>query len=82
MNWKELKDFCNSLNDEQLKKKVILWREEEAINAIEVEKLEEDHYVCPDSGEEGCYPLSEANEDLEDLKKVYEKGDPILSEDF
>lgn len=82
MNWKELKDFCNSLDEKQLKRRVILLREDEAINHIEAEKLEEDYYICPDADDEGCYPLSEATEPLEYLEKVYEKGDVILWEDF
>jgi hypothetical protein len=82
MTWKELKDFCNSLDEKQLERNVILWREDEAINNIEAEKLPEDRYICPDACDEGCYPLSEASEPLEDLKKVYEKGDAILWEKF
>ena len=39
INWSELKEFCNSLNEEQLKKKVVLWREDEAISNIGVMEL-------------------------------------------
>ena len=31
MTWKELKEFANSLPENELDKKVILWREDEAI---------------------------------------------------
>jgi len=82
MNWTELKEFCNSLDEAQLKKKVILWREDEAISDIDSMKLEEDHYINPDMHEEGCYPESEALEPIDQLKKVYKKGDPILWEIF
>ena len=85
MNWRELKEFCNSLDEKQLKRKVVLWREEEAVNDIEAMALEADHYIGED--EEGCYTLADAGIDIEEveqkeLKKVYEKGDPILLEDF
>ena len=80
MNWKQLKEFCNSLDEEQLERKVILWREVEAISAIDAMKLQEDHYIGED--EEACYPESEAKEPLDNLKKMYQKGDPILWEDF
>lgn len=80
MKWIKLKDFCNSLNDEQLQKKVIVWREDEAISRINAELLPEDQYIG--DGEEGCYPESEVSEPIETLKKVYSKGDPILWEKF
>lgn len=81
MNWRELKDFCNSLNEEQLEKQVIIWREDEAIANISPMVLEEDYYMDPEE-DEGCYPESEASSPIESLKKVYEKGDPILTEEF
>lgn len=80
MKWIKLKEFCNSLNEEQLKKKVIVWREDEAISRINAELLTEDQYIG--DGEDGCYPESEASEPIETLKKVYSKGDPILWEKF
>ena len=80
MNWRELKEFCNTLPEEQLERKVILWREDEVINKIEPKLLEEDFYIGED--EDGCYPASEAEEPIELLKKVYSKGDAILEEDF
>lgn len=85
MEWKKLKEFCNSLDEKQLEKKVVIWREGEAISDISPDLLTEDHYIG--DGEEGCYPLSDAGIDLEEakemeLKKVYEKGDPILFEEF
>ena len=93
MNWKELKDFCNSLPESELEKKVILWREEEAITKITAEQLEEDNYVLIDSEEDGCFPekeaLSQIKNNLEEFpkglkhfKKVYNKGNPILYENF
>jgi len=80
MKWIKLKEFCNSLNDEQLQKKVIVWREDEAISNINAELLLEDQYIG--DGEDECYPESDAREPIENLKKVYSKGDPILWEAF
>ena len=85
MNWKALKEFCNSLDEKQLKRKVVLWRENEAVTYIEAMALEADHYIGED--EEGCYTLSDAGIDIKEveekeLKRVYEKGNPILWEDF
>lgn len=90
MIWKELKEFCNGLNEAQLEKKVILWREDEAISAIYAESLDEDYFNYEDS--EGCVPESEAKEmaedesefpnGMDDFEKVYDKGDPILHEEF
>ena len=85
MTWNELKEFCNSLPQEQLERKVILWREDETINKIEAEQLSEDHYIG--ENDEGCYPLSDANLTVDDvdrlgLKKVYSIGFPILWAQF
>jgi hypothetical protein len=82
INYRELKEFCNSLEEKQLEENVALWQEEGLISDISVMKLEEDHYICPDSGEDGCYPLSEASEPIESLKKVYSVGYPVLCENF
>ena len=77
MNWRELKDFCNSLSEEQLEKKVIIWREEETLTKIHPEILQENYYLCPEE-DDGCYPESAAIQPIEDLTKVYDKGDPVL----
>jgi hypothetical protein len=84
MNWKQMKEFANGLSDEQLEKDVILWREESAISKIDPDILKEDHYF-DEKEDEGCYTLSEAGISIEEaqekgLKKVYDKGDPILFE--
>jgi len=82
MNWSDLKKFCNSLSEQQLENKVIMWREDEAINKIEAETLSENHYADPELGENICFPESEASAPIENLEKVYDKGFPILMEDF
>lgn len=80
MTWNELKEFCNSLPEDQLDKKVVMWREDDAINNIETELLQEDHYMGED--DDFCYPESEAQYPISELKKVWSKGDAILWEKF
>ena len=84
MNWNELKDFCNKLSETELKEKVILWREDEAITDIIAEQLQEDHYIKRENPEDGCFPVSECK-DLEPetkIKRVHVKGYPVLHEVF
>jgi hypothetical protein len=85
MTWKELKEFANSLDEKQLDKNVVLWREDEAVNDINAENLKEDYYIGDD--DEECYSLADAGLTIEDaeekgLRKVYDKGSPILWEKF
>lgn len=93
MNWKQLKDFCNSLSESELEKNVMLWREDEAITDINAEQLEEDYVVLIEEQEDGCFGVSTAEslikeapseypEKMEHFKKVYDKGFPILHEVF
>lgn len=84
MNWKTLKDFCNSLPESELEKNVMLWRESEAITDISAEQLEEDHYIDKENPDDGCFPISEAKDLDKDtkIKRVYKKGHPILHEIF
>lgn len=82
MNYKELKDFCNLLDEGQLKEEVVLWREDEAINSIQAEPLSEDQYMRKDGEDEHCYPLSESEHPESELKLVHRKGRPILFENF
>lgn len=92
MNWKQLKDFCNNLPESELEKKVIIWRENEAIKDINAEQLEEDYVINIEEADSGCFPLSEAENQikndklgdfpngLEHFKKVHNKGTAILFE--
>ena len=93
MNWKELKDFCNSIPDEYIDGKVVLWREDECLNDIFCRTLEDDFYIDPDSDDDSCYheefaieKINNNPEDypngLQDFKKCYEKGYPILEEEI
>lgn len=86
MTWNELKEFANSLNEEQLNKPVILWRESEAITDISAEALAEDHYIDLEE-DEGCYPLSAVGLTVEEAEEkgfvlTHPKGFPILHEGF
>ncbi|GGH78057.1 hypothetical protein [Phaeocystidibacter marisrubri] len=89
MNWKELKAFCNELPEAELEKKVIIWREDEAISQLEVMRLDEDYFIDPEEPEYGCFRDSELEDMIdeefhpngrEDFKKVYDKGTPMISE--
>ena len=42
--WKDLKEFCNSLTDEQLEQGILEWSEEYRVIGIHAEILEEDVY--------------------------------------
>lgn len=91
MNWRKLKEFCNSLPENELDKKVIVWGEYKAITKIEAEQLLEDHYIDHDNIESGCFSEREAKSlikdkddfpnGMDDLEKVYDKGFPVLYED-
>lgn len=80
MDWKELKEFANSLNEKQLEKKVILWREDEAVQHINAECLKDNMYAGED--DDFCIPEDEVEGTLDAMKKVYSVGDPILCENF
>lgn len=88
MVWKELKNFCNSLDEEQLTKEVVIWREDESVSDLTPLILDEDHFIDQEDSENGCFPESEIKnfDPIEigemKLKKVYDKGDPILGENF
>lgn len=84
MNWKELKDFCNSLPESELNKTVIVWGEEHGIANVCAEQLSEDYYYNPDDPDVGCFPISDmkdlSGEDKESLEVVYSKGTPMIIE--
>lgn len=82
MKWKKLKEFVNTLPEAQLENEVILWREDLAITKIEAEQLQEDHYIEVDNPEDGCFPESEIKDKDSEVKKVHDKGFPILYENF
>lgn len=92
INWAQLKEFCNGLTEEQLKEKVILWREEECLNRIYTFELHEDYYIEID-GDDLCMTETEMQYEIDrspeyypkgrkHFKKVYSKGRPMLGEDF
>lgn len=91
MNWKELKDFCNTLDENQLEKNVIIWREDEVVNNVSPLLLEEDYYRGDESSDK-CFSESEAKDiaddpdefpnGIKDMIKCYDKGHPFLLENF
>ena len=84
MNWKELKDFCNTLDENQLTTKVTLEAEDRSIVNIGASKLEDDYYVHEMDGSGAFFPLAEwtGEEADRELIKIYDAGRPILREDF
>lgn len=78
-----MKEFCDSLNQEQLNKEVIVWREGESIPKLDPIILDQDHYYNEEFSDEGCVPETEMpQEHMAKAEKVYDKGEPILMEDF
>ena len=83
ITWRQLKNFCNKLNDTQLKKKVSWCGEERGGKVVSVNKFRED--MINPSGE-GIEPVSiykeETNPDYqiewEDEPVVFAKGTPII----
>lgn len=84
MTWDDMCKFCETLNAEQRKQKMVLWREDEAISKIQVEILPEDHVMHEEVSDVGCFPVSELPKeiDIDECELAYKKGTPILWEDF
>lgn len=90
MTWAQMKSFCEGLNEEQLKAKVIVWQEDEVITDLNAMQLDQDHYINVDRPELGCSPIQdhECQEyhskgiRAEKFRKVYDKGHPVLWQDF
>lgn len=80
MKWQELKDFCNSLNEVELQKNVIVWGEDRGETINSAYQLEEEHLY---DGEAMC-PLSVFDEDQLEEHQFNERmhvGTPILGMD-
>lgn len=77
--WQALKNFCNSLPEEHLKKEVVWWGEERGGKVDSAFQLPEDYVVT----DYGCEPASaqEYEDGEEPLEVVYPLGFPILSTD-
>ena len=90
MNFRQLKDFCNSLPEKELDKQVVVLRESEPIKNINAFQMDEDQYTNPDDPDE-CLSKSEAEKlilvrpdyyhDLDDMQKVCDRGTPYLMEE-
>lgn len=78
--WANLKEFANSLPEEELKKEVIWWGEEEGGRIDGAYQLSED-FVTTDYG---CEPASvqEYEEGDEPYEVTHPKGTPILQTDM
>lgn len=89
MSWRDMKEFCAKLNEEQLDAKVFVWREEETVTQLSAETLSENQYIYKDEPSDGCFPESERDWQIEhadchadDFEQVYKKGHPLLWENF
>lgn len=93
MTWKELKEFAETLNEEQLQQTVILQREDEAIVRIHAECFEQDQFVELGSEEDGCinrdtmWSIIRDNSNYyrngeDHFKKVYDCDTPMLFEEI
>ena len=87
MKFKEMKDFCNGLTDEQLNEKVRIMREEEVISSIHPPEVLKEDLSLDTEISDGCFPFSEVEgsytkEEFAKLKVAYKKGTPMLWEDF
>lgn len=85
MIWKDIKDFISSLDENQLNKKVVLWRESESIEDLGIECLKDDHYYDPNQPEDGCFSKKDAIDmsgNLDNYEKCFDKGQPIIWENF
>lgn len=79
ISWAQLKEFCNSLSDEQLQKPVQWWGEEVSGYVFKVHQLEED-FVTTDYG---CEPASvqEYEEGDDPYEVTHPAGTPMLEVD-
>lgn len=77
--WSDLKNFVNTLPEDELKNPVLWWGEERGGEINNAMQLDEDYVVT----DYGCEPLSvqEPLEDGEELEVAYKKGTPILGTD-
>jgi hypothetical protein len=93
MTWRELKEFCNKLHENELNKDVVLWCENETIHNMDAYLLGDNYYMDPRNPEKGCFPefIIKADVDNDEelliseikrLKKMHDKGDPMLGGEF
>lgn len=79
--WAKLKEFCNTLTDEQLSQKVKVIREDDSIDILDASELGEDHYKFDD--EEYSVSHSDFDKDYhldgkyQTLDEAIEKEKPI-----
>lgn len=78
LTWKELKDFCNSLTEEQLGERVAAWGEYKFFEFDKPEILEDDFINPSGEGAEPAYLYKDEPEILSDEPLVGRKGEPRL----
>lgn len=75
INFSDLKDFVNSLTDEQLKQEFILSNEDNLTLDLEFDVATENYRWCSNDHSEGIIEESELNhEELEELEIACESG--------
>ena len=79
--WADLKEFANSLSDEQLDNPVIWWGDERGGKFSSADTLKEDYVNESGEGVEPIY-LYKGDEDFENIQVVLKKGTPILQDDI
>lgn len=77
----DLFEACKPLTNEQLNNPVLVLREDETVHKISFEVLNENYIVDVENTEQGCFPESDADPDME-TRVAYKKGTPILWENF
>ena len=83
--WADLKKAVNQIPDAQLKKKVVIWTDDEnCYQVANVEILKEDHL---NDGDDGCAPRSDLKDAIKEAKQtgdqdvyylIHKKGTRIL----
>jgi hypothetical protein len=78
--WAKLKEFCNSLNDEQLSQQVKVIQEDASLNILDASEIGDDHYKFDDED----YSVTENDYDADyHLDGKYESlADAIKHEDY
>lgn len=85
MTYGALKDFLDSLTDEQLSQKVMLWGEEECRRLLDGEVLSENYYYSLEDSYAGCFPMSYFTDDPDDpteLAVAHKSGTVVLHLEF
>ena len=80
LTYRELKAFCNTLTNDQLDKNVFIMSEERVIDVESVGTLECDFVYDAECVEDGCIPITDVKDNIENYEVVYPEGTPIMYE--